>query len=56
MEHRHLSINSTKICNNSKQAKTSRNEVMQPATSNNHSRPIAPKPFPQPGRFWQVFY
>ena len=28
------SINCTKICNNSKRTKTSRNEVMQPTTSN----------------------
>ena len=40
MENRHLSIDCTKIHNNSKRTKTSRNEVMQPRTSNNHSRPI----------------
>ena len=47
-------IDCVKICNNSKRTKTSRNEVMQPTTRNNHSQPIVPKPCPQPGRFCQV--
>ena len=38
------SIDFTKIRNNSKLTKTSRNEVMQPTASNNHSQPIVPKP------------
>ena len=50
------SIDCTKIRNNSKRTKTSRNEVMQPTTSNNHSQPIAPKPYPPPGRVCQAFY
>ena len=50
MENRYLSIDCTKIRNNSKQIKTRRNDVMQHITSNNHSRPIVPKPCPQPGR------
>ena len=59
MENR--STNCAKIRNNSKRTKTSKNEVMQPMTSNNHSQPIFPKPCQQPGRFWQdeallVFY
>ena len=49
------SIDCTKICYYSKQTKTSRNEVMQP-TTNNHSESIVPKPWPQPGRFWQACY
>ena len=32
----------TEICNDSKWTQTSRNEVMQPTTSNNDSRPIFP--------------
>ena len=32
----------TKICNDSKWAKASRNEVMQPTTSKNNSQPIFP--------------
>ena len=56
MKNRYLSIDCTKICNNSKQTKTSRNEVMQPTTSHNHSWPIVPKPCPQLGRFWQACY
>ena len=56
MENRYLSIDCIKIRNNSKQTKTSRNEVMQPATSNKHSQPFVPKQCPQPGRFWQACY
>ena len=56
MENSYLSIDCTKIRNNSEQNKTSQNEVMQPTTSNNYSRPIVPKPCPQPGRFWQAYY
>ena len=46
MENRYLSIDCTEIRNNAKRTKTSRNKVIQPATSNNHSRPIVPKPCP----------
>ena len=49
MENRYLSIDCTKICNNSKRTRTSRNEVIQHTTSNNNSRPVVPKPYPQPG-------
>ena len=35
-----ISFDSTKICNGSKWTKTSQNEVMQPTTSNDDSRPI----------------
>ena len=48
-------IDCTKIHNNSKRTKTSRNEAMQPATSSNRLQPIVPKPFPQPGKFWQAY-
>ena len=51
MENRYLSIDCTKTRNNSKRTKASRNEVIQPTTSNNHSRPIVSKPCPQAGRF-----
>ena len=54
MENR--SIDWTKIRNNSKRTKTSKNKVMHPTTSNNHLQPIAPKPCPQPGRFYQACY
>ena len=47
------SIDCTNIRNNSKRIKKSRNKVMQPTTSNNHSQPIVPKPCPQLGRFCQ---
>ena len=47
------SIDCTKIRNNSKRTKTSRNEVKQPKPSNNHFQPIVPKPCPQPDRFCQ---
>ena len=50
------SLDYAKIHNNSKRTKTSRNEVMQPTTSNNHSEPIVLKPCPQSGRFWQAGY
>ena len=50
------SIDRTKIRSYSKRTKTSRNEVMQPTTSNNNSQPIVPKPCPQPGRFFQACY
>ena len=50
------SIACTNIHNNLKRTKTSRNEVMQPTTSNNHLQPIVPKPCLQPGRFGQAFY
>ena len=43
------------IWNNSKRTKTSRNEVMEPTTSNKHSQPIVPKSCPQTGRFYQVY-
>ena len=56
MENIYLSIDNTKIGNNSKQTKMSRTDVMQLATSNNNSRAIDPKPFPQSVRFWQGFY
>ena len=36
------SFGCTKICNDSKGNKASRNEVMQPTTSSNDSRPIFP--------------
>ena len=39
------SIDCAKIHNNSNWTKTSRNEVMQPKTSNNYSQPIFPRLF-----------
>ena len=48
------SIDFTKIRNNSKRTKTSRNEVMQSTTSNNYSQLIISKSCPQPGRFCQA--
>ena len=56
MEIRYLSIDCIKICSNSKRTKTNQNEVIQPTTSNNGSRPIVPKPCLQPPRFWQACY
>ena len=50
------SIDHDEIRHNSKHTKTSRNEVMQPTTSNNHLQPIVPKPCPQPDRFCQACY
>ena len=44
MENR--SVTCTKIRNNSKRIKTSRNEVMPPTNNNQHSKPIALKPCP----------
>ena len=55
-DNRYLSINCTKIRNNSKRNKTNRNEEMQPTANNNHSQAIVPKPSPRPGRFWQACY
>ena len=43
------SFDNTKIRNDSKWTKTSRNEVMQPTTSNNESQPIFPM-----STIWQV--
>ena len=45
----------TKIHKEAKWTKTSWNEVMQPTTTNNDSRPIFPY-LPQPDRFWQSVY
>ena len=36
MENRYLSIDCTKICNNSKRTKMTQNEVIQRTTSDNH--------------------
>ena len=49
------SIDCTKIRNNSKRTKTSRNEVMQPTASNNHLQPNFSKLCQQPERFDQPF-
>ena len=29
---------------------------MMVTTSNNHSQPVVPKSYPQPGKFWQACY
>ena len=44
MANRYLSIDCTKIRNDSKRTKTSQNEIMQSITSNIHSRPLFPNP------------